>query len=131
MYYLHQVALSTRQTVISIDKNEIAPVSYAYINNAPIIGTNGERIANKNGWTLGPVETEQEAQTLALCIAAQYGWDIEIGGKLAGLPHLGKPGEWVSNSEAAAALGSIKSAKKAKSSAENGKLGGRPKKAAQ
>ena len=38
--------------------------------------------------------------------------------------------KWLDARRAAAALGSIKSAKKSKSSAENGKLGGRPAKRA-
>jgi len=125
-YYLHKIELSAGRAAISIDESEKPATTYTYLNNEPIIGADGERIPNKIIWTLGAV-TEKEANQLAFVLAEHYGCDVMANGKLLDLPYMGKSGQWVSRSEAASALGSIKSAKKSKSSAANGKLGGRPK----
>lgn len=98
--------------MIALDTTAKPATTYTYLNDAPIVDTNGKRVPNKVFWTLGPVETETEAQTLALAIAERYGFDVMVNGKLAGLPYMGEPGKWVSNSEAAAALGKIRSEKK-------------------
>lgn len=126
-YYLHKIELSAGRAAISKDQNEKPDTTYTYLNDEPIIGVDSERVPNKILWTLGAVETENEANQLAFILAEHYGCDVMSNGKLLGLPYMGKPGQWVSRSEAAAALGSIKSEKKSKSSAANGKLGGRPK----
>jgi hypothetical protein len=125
-HYLHKIELATRHTVIVIDNNEKPETTYTYLNDAPIMA-GGKAASNKNYWTLGPVDTENEAEVLALAIAERYGYDVMTNGKLLGLPYMGKPGKWVTASEAAAALGRIKSDKKAHASRENGKMGGRPK----
>lgn len=108
-YYLHKIELATGRSVIALDNNQKPANTYTYINDAPIIGADGERVQNKNYWTLGPVETENEANNLALTLAKHYGCDVMAGGKLLDLPYMGEPGQWVSGSEAAAALGRIKS----------------------
>lgn len=65
----------------------------------------------------------QQIQTRLTELGDILGWEIE------NKPELAKSIEReVSTSLAAAALGSIRTAKKAASSRENGKLGGRPKK---
>lgn len=112
-YYLHKVELSAGRAAISIDESEKPVATYTYINNEPIIGADGERVPNKILWTLGAVENESEANQLAFVLAEHYGCDVMSNGKLLGLPYMGKSSQWVSRSEAAAALGHIKSEKKA------------------
>ena len=126
-YYLHKIELAVDRSAIAIDNSAKPATTYTYLNGEPIVYSDGERVPNKIYWTLGEVESENEAKQLAFVLAEHYGCDVMSNGKLLGLPYMGKPGQWVSRSEAAAALGSIKSEKKSKSSAANGKLGGRPK----
>jgi hypothetical protein len=128
-YYLHFLDGSRvqRGSVIVIDNSAKSPVMEHRIGTSPLIDTEGNHQTFDIGWTLGAVETENEAKQLAFVLAEHYGCDAMANGKLLGLPYMGKPGQWISRSEAAAALGSIRSKKKSKSSAENGRLGGRPK----
>lgn len=126
MYYIHKIELATNRTVLSIDNAKTPQPTYTYLNDAPIIDDHGNRVPNKPSWTLGGIETENETKNLAIALATYYGCDIIKGGKPIGLPMMGSPGKWVSASDAARALGSIKSERKTKSSRANGKLGGRP-----
>jgi hypothetical protein len=125
MYYLHQVETSTRNSIIVIDKEQQPQTTYTYIDDSPIIDESGKRVPNKCNWTCGPIATQVAAERLARVIARSYNWDVQIDGKLMRLPY-----DYMDSGSAASALGSIKSARKAKSSAENGKLGGRPRKSA-
>lgn len=123
-YYLHKIELSVGRAAISIDESEKPETTYTYLNGEPIIYQDGTRKPNKILWTLGAVETENEANQLAFVLAEHYGCDVMSNGKLLGLPYMGKAGEWVSRSEAAAALGSIKSERKTIAARENAKKGG-------
>ena len=121
-YYLHQID-TVRGHIIVIDNDQILDDVVININNAPVIDAEGEPVKAKMGWTLGPVATRNEAESIATTIARRYNWDIEIDGKLMRLPQ-----DYIDNRTAAAALGSIKTPRKAASSRENGKRGGRPRK---
>lgn len=120
-YYLHKIELATGQSLIAIDNSPESPTTYTFLNNAPIIA-GGKSVSNKTFWTLGAVETENEAKVLAFAIAERYGYDVMIDGKLLGLPYISKPGKWASNSEAAAALGKIRSEKKTLANREKANL---------
>ena len=126
-YYLHKIELSAGRAAISIDESEKPVTTYTYLNDEPIIGADGERVPNKILWTLCEVETENEAKQLAFVLAEHYGCDVMVNGKLLGLPYMGKPGQWVSRSEAAAALGHIKSEKKAAANRDPSKANKPPK----
>lgn len=122
-YYLHKIEMSVGRAAIVIDQNEKPVVTYTYLNGEPIIGADGERVPSKTLWTLGAVE-ENEANQLAFTLAEYYGCDVMKDGELLGLPYMGKAGQWVSRSEAAAALGKIKSERKTNAARENAKKGG-------
>jgi len=111
-YYLHKIELGTGRSAIVIDNSKKPATTYAYLNSEPIVYSNSERVPNKIYWTLGEVKTENEANQLVFVLAEHYGCDVMANGKLLGLPYMGKSGEWVSRSDAAAALGKIKSEKK-------------------
>jgi hypothetical protein len=121
-YYLHQLD-TIRGGIIVIDHLAETEDATLLINDAPVIYAGGTPVKAKKGWTLGPVNTSNEAETLAITIAKRYNWDVEIDGKLMRLPLVD-----TDRRNAGAALGATKSERKTASSRENGKKGGRPKK---
>lgn len=133
MFYLHKMILATNRAVIYIDENPEPSTTFTYLNGAPIsyFQNDAGKVPNKNLWTLGPVETENEAKNLALALAEFYVCDILKDGKLLGLPFMGESGKWVSKSDAAAALGRLggKANTTAQNAAraKNAKHAGRPK----
>ena len=130
-FYLHFLDGSRfhRGSIVVINHVKRPPSIEVKIGDSPLID-GVERSVYDNGWTLGPVETENEANNLAFALAHHYLCDVMANCELLGLPYKGEQGQWVSNSEAAATLGRIKSNRKAKSSRKNGKRGGRPRKQA-
>jgi hypothetical protein len=119
-YYLHQVK-TIRDTIIVVDNTPVMAATVIYINDQPVIDADGKPVPNQIGWTLGPVETRNEAEVLSLAIAKRYNYDILIDGQLLNLP-------LIDRSQAASAMGSVTGGKKAAASRENGARGGRPRK---
>jgi hypothetical protein len=119
-YYLHQVK-TIRDTIIVVDNAPTMTATVTYINDHPVIDVDGNPVPNQIGWTLGPVETRNEAEVLALAIAQRYNYDILIDGQLLNLP-------LIDRSQAAAAMGAVTGGRKAATARENGKRGGRPRK---
>lgn len=123
MYYLHLLdgTRNHRSTIIWIATDANPPRVKHNIGGSRLIDSNGNIEHYDNGWMLGPVATEHEAKMYAITIAEQFNWLVALGSKITDTQDLRK-------SFAAAALGSITSERKAASSRENGKRGGRPRK---
>lgn len=122
MYYLHQFD-TARDGIIVVDEKPTTESITLIVNGEPMVYEDGSVVKAKPGWTLGPVTTRNEAEVLALTIAARYNWDVEIDGQLQHLPQ-----GYMTPAQMGAKGGSRKSANKSASSRENGKKGGRPRK---
>lgn len=124
MFYLHLLdgGRNHRGSIVVITESEDAPILEININGSKLVNIANEKPETFDiGWKLGPVSIKNNAKKLAYAIAREYNYDVMVDGELAGLPY--------SISASAAALGSIKSAAKAAAVRENGRKGGRPRKA--
>lgn len=83
-YYLHLLDGSPLHidSVIIVSETNEAPVMETGLKSF----SNGEALCMKKSWTLGPVSTHNEAEVLALAIAARYNYDVMIDGELRRLP---------------------------------------------
>ena len=84
MYYLHLFDGSRLHigSVIVVSETSDAPSMETKLRD---IGTGQNQFMTKS-WTLGPVSTHNEAEVLALAIAARYNYDVMIDGELRRLP---------------------------------------------
>ena len=122
MFYLHFLdgSRNHRGSVVVITETETAPVIEHNVGGSKLVDKTGKAETFDTGWKLGPVPTKNNAKKLAYAIAREYNYDVMIDGRVVGLSY--------DTSVAAAALGAVKSKKKAAASRENGKKGGRPRK---
>jgi len=130
MYYIHMMdgGRCHRDSVVWVSGESTPPQVEHQIGNNPIVDSKGNPVMFDAKWTLGPVESENEAMALSSLIAARYNHKICFMG-----------GDWVYSDKFddiwreisrmnASRMGRSTSEAKSAAARQNGKRGGRPRK---
>ena len=75
-YYLHLLDGSRLHidSVIVVSETNESPIMETALRDA----SNGQALCMERSWTLGPISTHNEAEVLALTIAARYNYKVIV-----------------------------------------------------